>query len=99
MILDESASSLTLANLTTGIRVGPGTLSSAAGTTDGVLHLYNITGNTWFGEVKARGSAATHDFFIGTVVHTLSGSLDILRFYTVNGDTFDAGQVNIIYEG
>jgi hypothetical protein len=31
---------------------------------------------------------------------TLSGTLDRIRLTTVNGtDTFDAGSVNIIYEG
>jgi hypothetical protein len=37
---------------------------------------------------------------IGAGVVTLSGTLDRIRLTTVNGtDTFDAGSVNIIYEG
>jgi hypothetical protein len=38
------------------------------------------------------------DFIYGSA--TLSGTLDRLRLTTVNGtDTFDAGSINILYEG
>jgi hypothetical protein len=50
-------------------------------------------------------SGAFHElvYSVGNVVSgskTLAGTLDRIRITTVNGtDTFDAGQINILYEG
>lgn len=63
--------------------------------------LSNITGNTW---VQSHSGALWN----GTAAHSimgggniaLSGTLDRIRLTTVNGtDAFDAGSVNIMYEG
>ena len=66
----------------------------------GVLNLYNLSSSSYvasaiFGQTtSANGS----NQFGGSV--TLSGVLDRIRITTVNGtDTFDAGQINIMYEG
>jgi hypothetical protein len=68
----------------------------------GALVLLNISGNTWtvcgsYGSTSATTTAVIWTF-CGSV--TLSGTLDRIRLTTVNGtDTFDAGNVNIMYEG
>jgi hypothetical protein len=64
----------------------------------GLWTLVNVSGNTWI---------ATHTAYLqgtnivsGGGVKALSGTLDRVRLTTVNGtDTFDAGSVNISYEG
>jgi hypothetical protein len=64
----------------------------------GIVTICNIISNSWVcsGTVKVVDSYIT--FVAGGVA--LSGTLDRVRLTTVNGtDTFDAGSVNIIYEG
>jgi hypothetical protein len=65
----------------------------------GHVVLTNISGNTWV----ASGVVGTTDADNVTISHggvALSGTLDRLRLTTANGtDTFDAGSVNIMYEG
>jgi hypothetical protein len=85
-------------NIASGIPLGSAT-SSAANTRFGSVQFNNVSGNTW----AASGNIAYND---ATVVVccaggiALSGTLDRIRLTTVNGtDTFDAGSVNIIYEG
>jgi hypothetical protein len=71
----------------------------AATIKSGLLQLNLISGNTWLcnGNVLIR-SWTYSDFIYGSA--TLSGTLDRLRLTTVNGtDTFDAGSINILYEG
>lgn len=59
----------------------------------------NVSGDTWC----ATGvlSDATNDDTVHlAIVKSLSGTLDRIRLTTVNGtDVFDAGSVNILYEG
>ncbi len=66
----------------------------------GVLEIVKFSGNIWvsqgnvsqFGTIPAGSSSAGFK--------ELSGTLDRIRITTVNGtDTFDAGQINILYEG
>ena len=64
----------------------------------GTFTLTRMSGNKWscHGILNTAGTAM--DFQSG--VKTLSGTLDRLRLTTQNGtDTFDAGTVNIMYEG
>ncbi len=65
----------------------------------GALTLTNITSNTWV----AQGSLYAPTYGVGCFVagaKSLSGTLDRIRVTTENGtDTFDAGSVNIMYEG
>jgi hypothetical protein len=73
--------------------------SSAAVVATGTYQFVNITGNGWVGTgVFAYEHAVSGGYGGGRV--TLGGVLDGIRIITANGsDTFDAGSVNIIYEG
>lgn len=59
----------------------------------------NIDGNQWqFSSIYANDDSGTLGF--GSAIKTLSATLNRVRLTTFNGtDTFDAGLVNIIYEG
>jgi hypothetical protein len=58
--------------------------------------LVNISGNDWVASLSANSSIQV----CGGGSVSLSGTLDRLRLTTENGtDTFDAGSVNIMYEG
>ena len=73
---------------------------SAAGLFSGHMVITTIGSNIWVESaiIMADTVSATGTFGSGTV--TLSGTLDRVRITTVNGtDTFDAGSVNILYEG
>ena len=62
--------------------------------------LTNITGNTWVvsGLNTPIDNSLVASISVGSIA--LAGVLDRVRITTVNGtDTFDAGTVNIIYEG
>ena len=87
------------ANYTIGF--GSGKDNSAANLKHGcmVFNLLNSASNLWacFGVVGASNEARVNHTG-GTV--SLSGTLDRVRITTVNGtDTFDAGSINILYEG
>jgi hypothetical protein len=73
--------------------------SGAAGVRTGQLSIANISSNTWVasGTLSDTSSGVT---YVTTGVLALSGSLDRVVVTTVNGtDTFDAGSINILYEG
>ncbi len=79
-----------------------GFLTQSTATATDVRHFtftfVNISGNTWVGSLA--GGYETVYILVGGGSVTLSGVLDRLRFTTVNGtDQFDAGTVNVIYEG
>jgi hypothetical protein len=66
----------------------------------GVVILGNVSGNTWAGSSSIGTSASTTNgggFGAGNV--TLSAVLDRVRVTTVSANTFDAGSINIMYEG
>jgi hypothetical protein len=82
--------------LTSGFAVVYGV--SAAGTISGSIQISSITGNTWvaFGVVGNNGGNVSAMY--GN--KSLSDVLTQIRITTVGGtETFDAGSVNIIYEG
>lgn len=66
-----------------------------------VMTLVNISGNTWVSAHSGGSNNSTAYYTLaggGNV--TLSGTLDRIRITTVNGtDTFDAGSINILFEG
>ena len=65
-----------------------------------VLVISTMGSNVWLcnGVSQRVGTATLTGAIVGAT--TLSGALDIVRLTTVNGaDTFDAGSVNIMYEG
>lgn len=64
----------------------------------GILIITNITGNTWVYSSMVRRQANAD--LISSGVVSLSGTLDRLRLTTLNGtDTFDAGTINVMWEG
>jgi len=65
----------------------------------GIILLVNVASNTWvFSSTIGFTDAAYSATAGGTIA--LGGTLDRIRLTTVNGtDTFDAGSVNIMYEG
>ena len=74
---------------------GPGASEAASGS----IIITNLTSNTWtaFGML---GSTSTNTGFLTAGSIALGGTLDRVRFTTSNGtDTFDAGSINILYEG
>jgi hypothetical protein len=77
------------------------TSGQAAELVSGQMVFTNITGNSWvgIGQFSATNGNQPGAFFSGGNI-ALSGALDSIRLTTVNGtDTFDAGSVNIMYEG
>jgi hypothetical protein len=89
------ASSTGNTTYTTGFGVNS---SGAANTLNGIMSLVNITGNIWTSAHTLTLSGTNTAYGAGIV--TLSGTLDRVRITTVNGiDTFDAGSINILYEG
>jgi hypothetical protein len=72
---------------------------AAAATFSGQCQLNNVTGNIWvFSGSIVRSDSSGIGFSSGS--KTLSDTLTQVRITTVNGtDTFDAGSINIMYEG
>jgi len=72
---------------------------AAAGIYSGIATLANVSGNIWVISGTTTGSGG----YVTTVFggnKELSATLDRIRITTVNGtDTFDAGSINIMYEG
>lgn len=106
-----SGSIVTTGYLSTGSSIGSASAGSTNSTTgfliysnaatdliSGTMILNLVSGNTWIYSLSAKS------FTTGSVVGggdiTLSGVLDRVRITTTNGtDTFDAGTINILYEG
>lgn len=75
------------------------TYTPAAGVNSGAYHLSLMGSNKWVIH-GGLGQPAGPRGFISSGVKTLSATLDRIRVTTVNGtDTFDAGSINILYEG
>jgi hypothetical protein len=88
--------SVNIATFTTGAQI-IGALATSI--RSGSMTITNIDGNQW-----QLGSIHTNDElgYLGfsSTIKTLSATLDRVRLTTINGtDTFDAGSVNIIYQG
>jgi hypothetical protein len=72
--------------------------SASNDSTDGNATIFNISGNVWVFTSSVTRQSTVLSFGNGT--KTLGGTIDRIRITTVNGtDTFDAGSVNIMYEG
>jgi hypothetical protein len=72
---------------------------TAATTRQGIITLANVSGNTWVASGNIHSASSV---FCSSCAgsKTLSATLDRVRITTVNGtDTFDAGSINILYEG
>lgn len=60
----------------------------------------NVSSNLWVASFSMGFSTNSGGSYVGGGNGTLSGALDRVRITTVNGtDTFDAGSINIMYEG
>jgi hypothetical protein len=93
----NNANQTTIAPSTAGLYfAGP---NAAADTATGHIVATLVTGNTW---VITSVVGFSNSSFMNTNATriALGGTLDRVRFTTTNGtDTFDAGSVNILYEG
>jgi hypothetical protein len=91
---DTSASAQ---NYSTGFLAVEG--NAASWVTHGLMTLANVSGNLW-AESHSLGLTGLTAISIGGGTKTLSDTLTQVRITTVNGtDTFDAGSINIMYEG
>jgi hypothetical protein len=81
---------------TAGMITNDGAASSVR---NGLMVFATLGSNTWISNHAIGDAVAAGSFFGGGSI-TLGGTLDRIRITTVNGtDAFDAGSVNIIYEG
>jgi len=99
---NSSGSTVVNGNAVSGITSTTGILTGAtSGNVDvryGTFTLALFSGNTWVGSGTLASGASYTQAGGGSI--TLSGTLDRIRITTVNGtDTFDAGSINIFYEG
>jgi hypothetical protein len=93
-----TSNSSTFTAYTTGIGINTAIGSGTAIHGSIVLSLINNSSNVWIGN-GVLGDTAGSTYTSGGS-KTLSGTLDRVRITTVNGtDTFDAGSINIMYEG
>lgn len=65
----------------------------------GLVTFANVSGNIWVGSGAVGYTAGTASTQAVAGVVTLSGVLNMVRITTVSADTFDAGSINILYEG
>lgn len=75
-------------------------LIAATNIASGAARFSLIASNAWAGEGTFYDSSGTQGIITLAGSKTLSGTLDRVRITTANGtDAFDAGTVNILYEG
>jgi len=82
------------ANVTSGFNIktdGAGQIFS------GIMTIVNITGNSWVANHAGKKSTTTINVGGGDV--SLGAVLTAVRITSTSTDTFDAGSVNILYEG
>jgi hypothetical protein len=94
-----SSTGVTTTNSTAGFIIGNGA-AAASFVVSGNLMITLLGSNTWTANGSFGGSDAARTITSGGSSPALGGALDRVRITTVNGtDTFDAGTVNILYEG
>lgn len=90
----NSAASGFYASSTAGFLIYNGAASNIF---NGASTIFNVSSNTWTNTHVIGGTDASRH---GGGAIALGGTLDRVRITTVNGtDTFDAGSINILYEG
>lgn len=82
---------------TTGFRF-ENAANTGANVWSGNYTFTNITGNIWTGTGIATTNVNSGLAYSGGVSPTLAGTLDRVVITTTSTDTFDAGQINILYE-
>jgi hypothetical protein len=92
-----NGSGSTTNNFTTGFGIRAFDAAGLVG--HGAIQIQNLTSNTWVASgTVGRSDSAFCGYTGGSI--SLGGTLDRVRITTVNGtDTFDAGSINIMYEG
>ncbi len=94
-----NATGVATVNSTTGFIQTYSGNDSATATRCGSIQFTLIGSNTWAASGVVGLSNTPSTTMIGGTI-ALSGTLDRVRITTVNGtDTFDAGSINILYEG
>lgn len=84
-------------NISTGLLAG--TYGSAGASYNGLTIISTLGSNIWVSSCNLVDAASARTF-LGAGGKTLSDTIDRIRITTVNGtDTFDAGNINILYEG
>jgi len=95
--LGSVATNSTIINPTTGI--GLSGVGFAAYTRSGIITFTNISANTWVGSGVLGDSSGANINYMGATI-SLAAALTAVRITTTNGtDTYDAGTINILYEG
>jgi len=95
--LGSAASNATIANYTTGMATTAA--RGSAYVNHGATTITNITGNSWVASGTMGNSDSAIMSYSGSSI-ALGAALTAVRITTVNGtDTFDAGTINILYEG
>ena len=84
----------TTSNVTSGFNVRT---DGAAQLVSGLMTITNITGNSWVSSHSAKQSTTTTIAGGGDV--SLSGVLTAVRITSTSTDTFDAGTINVMWEG
>ena len=96
-LASTSATSPLIVLQTAGMAIGPD--GGPTFVKHGTLVITNITGNTWVGNGNGANSEIARVWTCGSSI-ALAATLTAVRITTVNGtDTFDAGTINILYEG
>jgi len=86
--------------VTSGFVLEPSGGATAANLRSGSVILTLINSNTWVSQGVIYSSSLTFNNMSAGASPALGGALDRIRLTTVLGvDTFDAGSVNILYEG
>lgn len=95
----EGTNTTSITTTSNGFLVLRGTIGAAAAALTGHLVITNISANSWVGS----GTMVRADNGVGTICSgsiALGGVLDRVRITTSAGtDVFDAGSINILYEG
>lgn len=85
---------------TAGFLLNGGGAGGSAAVKSGLMTICNVSGNTWAVSFTGSSGQAGQASCVAGGTKTLAGALDRVRITTVNGtDTFDAGSINILYEG
>ena len=93
-----NAASVSSLSLSAGFRAG--SYSGNTETNSGAFTLTLVGSNIWVCNAQVANSSGYNSMGICAGTVTLSGALDRVRVTTVGStDTFDAGTVNILYEG
>jgi hypothetical protein len=86
-------------NFSNGFTLTDASSGAAAYVRHGIMFLAFLGGNTWTTSFNIGRSDAS-DVWYGGGSKALSGTLDRIRITTVNGtDLFDAGSINVMWEG